>query len=127
MIPADAVINSGLKKTVFIDRGNGFFEPREVKTGRHLGGQVEIIEGLEAGERIVTSGNFLVDSESRLQLAAQGMYTSLSKDPVCGTEVSQVKAEKAGRKIVHQGKTYYFDSDECKQKFEKETERYSKE
>jgi membrane fusion protein, copper/silver efflux system len=67
MIPADAVLNSGLKKTVFIDRGNGFFEPREVKTGRHIGGQVEIIEGLEAGERIVISGNFLVDSESRLQ------------------------------------------------------------
>jgi Cu(I)/Ag(I) efflux system membrane fusion protein len=127
MVPADAVINSGLIRTVFIDRGNGLFEPREVKTGRHIGGHVEIIEGLDAGERIIVSGNFLVDSESKLQLAAQGMYTSLSKDPVCGTDVSQVKAEKAGRKIAHQGKTYYFDSDECKQKFEKEPDQYVKE
>jgi len=125
MVPADAVLNSGLKKTVFIDRGKGFFEPREVKTGRHVGGQVEIVEGLEAGERIVTSGNFLVDSESKLQLSAQGMYTTLSKDPVCGSEVSQVKAEKTGRRIVYQGKTYYFDSDECKQKFEKSPGRYT--
>jgi membrane fusion protein, copper/silver efflux system len=127
MVPADAILNSGLKKTVFIDRGNGFFEPREVITGRHIGGQVEVIEGLDAGERIVTSGNFLVDSESKLQLAAQGMYTMLSKDPVCGTEVSQVKAEKAGRKIAYRSKTYYFDSEECKQKFQKEPERYVKE
>jgi membrane fusion protein, copper/silver efflux system len=127
MIPADAVINSGLTTTVFIERGNGFFEPREVKTGRHIGGQVEIIEGLNAGERIVTSGNFLVDSESKLQLAAQGMYATLSKDPVCGTEVSQVKAEKAGRRIVYRGKTYYFDSDECRQKFQEEPDRWIKE
>ena len=125
IVPADAILNSGLTRTVFIDRGNGLFELREVKTGRHIGGQVEIIEGLEAGERIVVSGNFLVDSESKLQLAAQGMRSSLSKDPVCGTEVSHVKAEKAGRKIVHRGKTYYFDSDECKQKFQDNPERYA--
>jgi membrane fusion protein, copper/silver efflux system len=124
MVPADAVINSGLTATVFIQRGNGFFEPREVKTSRHIGGQVEIIEGLEAGERIVTSGNFLVDSESKLQIAAQGMYTTLSKDPVCGTEVSRTKAERAGRKIAHRGKTYYFDSDECKQKFHQNPDSY---
>jgi Cu(I)/Ag(I) efflux system membrane fusion protein len=126
MVPAEAVLNSGQKKTVFIDRGNGFFEPREVKTGRHIGDQVEIIEGLDSGERIVVSGNFLVDSESKLSLAAQGMYATLSKDPVCGTDVSRLKAEKAGRRSVYQGKTYYFDSEECKQKFEKEPDRYVK-
>jgi Cu(I)/Ag(I) efflux system membrane fusion protein len=126
-VPADAILNSGFKKTVFIDRGNGFFEPREVETGWRFGNRVEIVEGIEAGEKIVASGTFLVDSESKLQLAAQGMYTTLSKDPVCGAEVSQVKAEKAGRKIVYRGKTYYFDSDECRQEFEKEPERWIKE
>ncbi len=125
MAPADAIINSGLTRTVFVDRGNGFFEPREVKTGRNFGGQIEIVEGLDAGERIVTSGTFLIDSESKLQLAAQGMYTTLNKDPACGTEVSRVKAERAGRKIVHQGKTYYFDSQECMQIFEKDPGRYA--
>jgi membrane fusion protein, copper/silver efflux system len=72
-VPADAVIDSGIRKTVFIDRGNGFFEPREVRTGQWLGDQVEITKGLKPGERIVVSGNFLIDSESRMQLAAAGM------------------------------------------------------
>ena len=51
-VPADAILDSGLKKTVFVDRGNGFFEPREVKTGWRLGNRVEILQGLSAGERI---------------------------------------------------------------------------
>ena len=123
-IPADAILDSGLKKTVFVDRGNGFFEPREVETGWRLGNQVEIVRGLEVGEKIVTSGTFLIDSESKLELAAQGMYTTLSKDPVCGLEVSQRKAEKTGLKASHRGKTYYFHSDECKQQFEKDPGRY---
>ena len=124
-VPADAILDSGLKKTVFVDRGNGNFEPREVETGWRMGNGVEIIHGLETGERIVISGNFLVDSESKLELAAQGMYTTLSKDPVCGVDVAERKAEKAGFKSSYKGKTYYFDSDDCKQKFEKDPGRYS--
>ena len=64
-VPADAVLDSGLKRTVFIDRGTGFFEPREVETGRRIGNRVEIVKGLTPGEKIVLSGNFLIDSESR--------------------------------------------------------------
>jgi len=112
---------------VFVDQGNGLFEPREVETGWRLGNQVEITKGLKPGERIVTSGTFLIDSESRLELAAQGMYGTLSKDPVCGVDVSMNKAEKAGRKSVHKGKTYYFTSEECKAKFDKNPDRYVKE
>jgi RND family efflux transporter MFP subunit len=123
-VPADAVLDSGLKKTVFVDRGNGYFEPREVETGWRMGNRVEIVKGLEPGERIVISGNFLIDSESKLELAAQGMYTTLSKDPVCGVDVSMSKAAKAGRKSIYQEKTYYFSSDECKQQFEKNPSRY---
>lgn len=67
VVPQSAVLNSGDRQTVFVDRGNGYFEPREVKIGEHLDGRVEILSGLQAGERIVTSGNFLLDSESRLK------------------------------------------------------------
>ena len=123
-VPADAILDSGLKKTVFVDRGNGYFEPREVETGWRMGNRIEIVKGLEPGERIVISGNFLVDSESKLEMAAQGMYTTLSKDPVCGIDVAMRKAEKAGLKTSHGGKNYYFHSDECKQKFDKEPDRY---
>jgi Cu(I)/Ag(I) efflux system membrane fusion protein len=67
MVPASAVLNSGDRQTVFLDRGNGTFEPREVKAGMQFAGRVEILSGLKAGDRIVTSGNFLIDSESRLR------------------------------------------------------------
>ena len=66
-VPADAILESGLKRTVFVDRGNGYFEPREVETGWRHGSRVEITKGLEPGEKIALSGNFLIDSESRLQ------------------------------------------------------------
>ncbi len=126
-VPVDAVLDSGLRKTVFVDRGKGFFEPREVETGWRVGNRVEIVKGLELGERIVISGNFLIDSESKLELAASGMQGTLSKDPVCGVEVSVTKSEKARLKASYGGKTYYFDSEECKQQFNKSPDRYVKE
>lgn len=73
VVPADAVLDSGLKKSVFVERGEGLFSPRVVETGRRFGDRVEIVKGLDAGEKIVISGNFLVSSESRLQEAAE-MY-----------------------------------------------------
>ena len=124
-VPADAILDSGVKKTVFVDRGNGFFEPREVEAGWRMGNRVEIIKGLEPGEQIVVSGNFLIDSESKLEMAALGMVATMSKDPVCGLEVAIRKADKAGLKTSHGGKTYYFHSDECKQKFQKDPGRYA--
>jgi len=127
MVPADAILDSGLRKTVFVDRGNGAFEPRQVETGRYVGDQVEIVSGLDAGERIVVSGNFLIDSESKMELAAWGMQTVLSKDPVCHLDVSERKAAKEGRTVNYKGKTYYFSSDDCKARFEKEPEKYVKE
>ncbi|MCC6389547.1 MAG: efflux RND transporter periplasmic adaptor subunit [Bryobacterales bacterium] len=67
VVPADAVLDTGERKTVFVDRGEGNFEPREVETGEHIDGRVAILKGLKQGERIVTSGVFLIDSESRLR------------------------------------------------------------
>ncbi len=69
-VPADAVLDSGLRKTVFVDRGEGLFEPRQVETGWRFGDRVEIVKGLTPGERIVVSGTFLLDSESRMRPAA---------------------------------------------------------
>jgi Cu(I)/Ag(I) efflux system membrane fusion protein len=72
-VPSDAVLDSGLKKTVFVDRGNGYLEPRAVETGERIGDRVEILKGLGPRERIATSGTFLLDSESQLKYAASGM------------------------------------------------------
>ena len=67
VVPQSAVLNSGDHQTVFVDGGNGYFEPRAVKIGEQMDGRIEILSGLKAGERIVISGNFLMDSESRLK------------------------------------------------------------
>jgi RND family efflux transporter MFP subunit len=66
-VPAEAVLDAGLRKTVFVDHGNGYLEPRTVETGDHVGDRVVVLSGLKPGERIVTSGTFLVDSESQLR------------------------------------------------------------
>jgi RND family efflux transporter MFP subunit len=117
-VPAEAVLDSGLRKTVFVDRGNGYFEPRRVETGWRAGDRVQILKGLMAGERVVISGNFLLDSESRMMSAAQGALGAAAKDPVCGMEVDQKRAAAAGRKSDYKGTTYYFCADDCKKQFD---------
>jgi len=123
-VPTDAILDTGLKRTVFVDRGGGYFEPREVETGRRLGNMVEVVKGLGACQQIVVSGTFLIDAESRMELAAAGMTGSLSQDPVCGAPVSVKKASEAGRTAVYLGVTYYFDSEECRDAFNKEPGKY---
>jgi len=66
-IPLDAVIHTGTKNVVFIDLGEGKFQPREVQLGDASGDQVEVVKGLEQAQKVVTRANFLVDSESRLR------------------------------------------------------------
>jgi Cu(I)/Ag(I) efflux system membrane fusion protein len=78
-VPVDAVLDSGLKKTVFVERAEGVFEPRQVETGWRFGDRVEIVKGLTPGERIVTAGAFLLDSESRMRPAAVGVDGSAGK------------------------------------------------
>ena len=84
VVPADAIVDSGLRKTVFVDRGNGYFEPRLVETGSRIGDDVEVTKGLMPGERIVISGTFFVDSESRMKGAAREASVAPVLDPVCG-------------------------------------------
>lgn len=81
-VPVDALMDSGRSKRVFVDRGNGFFEPREVETGARFDDRVVIAKGLNEGERVVVSGTFLVDSESRLKTVAAGMSESKPDAPM---------------------------------------------
>jgi membrane fusion protein, copper/silver efflux system len=71
VVPETAVLNSGDRQVVFVDRGEGKLEPHNVTIGAQSGGLIEIISGLKQGDRIVTSGNFLIDSESQLKAAAK--------------------------------------------------------
>jgi multidrug efflux pump subunit AcrA (membrane-fusion protein) len=73
-LPADAVLDSGLSKRVFVDLGNGIFAPRRVETGERFGDRVQILKGLVEGETVVASGTFLVDSESRLRSTAESAH-----------------------------------------------------
>jgi Cu(I)/Ag(I) efflux system membrane fusion protein len=136
--PAEAVLDSGLRKIVFVDRGNGWFEPRKVETGARLGDRIVIAKGLDPGERVAASGNFLIDSESRLQLAAaaaapaaqkaaqkaaqRAPAKAAAKDPVCGMDVDP---SKAGHKSEYKGSTYYFCSPGCKAKFDANPSKYT--
>ncbi len=71
-VPESAVLDDGTRQAVLIDKGNGRFEPREVKLGRRGGGYVEIAHGATEGEAVVTSANFLIDAESNLNAALKG-------------------------------------------------------
>lgn len=69
VIPASGVLQSGARQIVFVDLGNGYLDPRDVQLGVQVGDEFIVLKGLKAGERIVTSANFLIDSESQLQAA----------------------------------------------------------
>jgi RND family efflux transporter MFP subunit len=117
-VPMDAVLDSGLRQTVYVEMEPGVFEPRRVETGRNFGDSVEIVKGLMPGERIVLSGNFLIDSESRMKAAVAGVRGESSKDPVCGMDVDETKARAAGKTSQHGGVLYFFCSETCKKEFD---------
>jgi RND family efflux transporter MFP subunit len=73
VVPEDAVLDTGTEQYVFVDKGDGYFEPRPVKLGAEAGGYYAIQSGLQAGERVVTAANFILDSESRLKGAFANM------------------------------------------------------
>lgn len=77
LVPSEAVLNSGTRQVVFLAKGDGYFEPQEIKIGAQFDGQTVVLAGLKPGEKIVASGNFLIDSESRLGAAMQQMMASM--------------------------------------------------
>ena len=133
-IPMEAVLDSGLRQTVYVHQGDGLFAPREVTIGRHLGDQVEILQGLEPGEQIVLAGNFLLDSESRMKQAAGasdmkptavGGGMAPDKDPVCGMAIEAQADQTTHLYTTYQGTTYVFCANTCKQRFEKDPAQFS--
>jgi len=74
VIPASGVLQSGTRQVVFVNHGDGYLEPRDVELGARAGEDFVVLKGLKEGEEIVTSANFLIDSESQLQ-AALGSFT----------------------------------------------------
>jgi membrane fusion protein, copper/silver efflux system len=83
-VPDGAVIDSGTRRVVLVEKGEGRFEPREVKTGRRGDGYVAVLEGLSEGEKVVTAANFLIDAESNLKSALRGL--TKDKEPGPGEE-----------------------------------------
>jgi Cu(I)/Ag(I) efflux system membrane fusion protein len=133
-VPVDALVNSGAHERVYVEHGEGIFEPREVQTGWRFGERVEILSGLNPGERVVVAATFLVDSESRLRTPASESVRPKTEperksttstaingmnDPNCGMTVDPVKAASSGFSLAYHGSTYYFCSKQCKQAFEK--------
>jgi len=84
-VPASAVLQGGSRQVVFVARGQGSFEPHEVQLGTRTDDGFVVLKGLQAGDTVATSANFLIDSESQLQAAA-GAYTP--PPPRAGTEMS---------------------------------------
>jgi RND family efflux transporter MFP subunit len=73
VVPQEAVMDSGSEQLVYVSLNDGYFEPRKVLVGAKVDNKFIVLAGLTEGERVVTSGNFLVDSESKLKSAAGGM------------------------------------------------------
>src|SRR5439155_8318484 len=84
-IPASSIFHSGTRNLVFVDKGEGSFEPREVELGSRTGDDCIVLKGLKEGESLVTSANFLIDSEAQLQAAAG---TFVPPPPGAGEDVA---------------------------------------
>lgn len=72
-VPASAVLDTGTRQTVFVHRGNGYMEPREIRIGRRFEDRVEVLGGIGLEDEVVVAGNFLIDSESQLQSGPRGI------------------------------------------------------
>ena len=72
-LPDNSILDTGSRQVVFVDKGEGKFEPRAVKLGKRGSGYTEVLSGVSQGEKVVTNANFLLDSESRLKAAISGM------------------------------------------------------
>jgi membrane fusion protein, copper/silver efflux system len=97
-VPVSAVIDSGRRQVVIVDRGEGRFEPRQVKLGRRDDGHVEIRDGIKAGEKVVVAANFLIDAESNLQAALSGFTVDAHSLPPAGKGLEPATGSTIGAK-----------------------------
>ena len=93
LVPSEAVIPTGRRTVIVVDRGDSKFEPVEVETGREQGGRMEILKGLDAGARVVVSGQFLIDSEASLKATT----TRMGDAPEGKEYQADAKLEKFGK------------------------------
>ena len=107
VVPFDAVLDTGNEQYVFVDKGQGYFEPRLVKVGSEAEGSWEILSGVKTGEQVVTSANFILDSESRLRgvLANMGKPTRITTTgstaaPQLKVEIMEPRTAKVGANPV---------------------------
>jgi Cu(I)/Ag(I) efflux system membrane fusion protein len=110
-IPESAVLDSGTRQAVLIELGGGVFEPRELTLGLRGGGFVEVLSGLEDGERVVVNGNFLIDAESNFKAAlgalgahaGHGGDATAPRDTAATTDGTQAGDEPAPDAAGHAG------------------------
>jgi membrane fusion protein, copper/silver efflux system len=143
-VPADAVLDSGLRKIVYVETRDGVFEPRPVEVSGIFGDRAILAAGVHEGERVVVSGNFLLDSESRMrtsgntnnspppaQPSAQPVAAGLpphssassgAKDPVCGMTL---KPSDIVLQENYQGRTYSFCSESCRKQFRADPQKFA--
>jgi Cu(I)/Ag(I) efflux system membrane fusion protein len=115
-IPAEALLDSGMKKSVFVARGNGYYEPRAVQVGWRTSDRVQVLDGLAEGDQIALSGQFLLDADSRLRSTPAAVAASPSvTDPVCGMTIDPAAASSS---VEYRGKRYYFCSTSCRRTFD---------
>lgn len=140
-IPAGAVLDSGMQKIVYLETSDGVFEPRPVELGSSFGNRVTVKRGLAEGDRVVTAGNFLIDSESRMKpavlrtvnekrdattaAAAVAHNGAMTHDPVCGMSLDREKALADGHTETYRGETFVFCSDKCHKKFLQDPAKYA--
>lgn len=137
-IPQEAVLDSGLQKIVYVEVSKGVFEPRPVRIGIAYGNFVTVTSGLAEGERVVTAGNFLIDSESRMRSSAlissagtrdanqaPDQAAVAMRDPVCGKPLDPNDAKATGHMENYHGEVFNFCSEECQKKFQQDPARYA--
>jgi membrane fusion protein, copper/silver efflux system len=140
-IPAEAVLDSGMQKIVYLETSDGVFEPRPVELGTSFGSRVTVKRGLAEGDRVVTAGNFLIDSESRMKPAivrtgnqrhdaavpasTVAQSAGMTRDPVCGMSLDRDKALAGSQTETYRGETFVFCSDKCHKKFLQDPAKYA--
>jgi membrane fusion protein, copper/silver efflux system len=101
-VPDSAILDTGTRQLVLIDRGSGEFEPRTARLGVHADGYTEVLEGVAEHEAVVVNGNFLIDSESNLRAAIGGLGTHVHGAPAAAPK-SPVEPAPAGQPSPHSG------------------------
>jgi Cu(I)/Ag(I) efflux system membrane fusion protein len=95
VVPDSAIIDSGTRQVVILDKGDGRFAPRAVKLGQHGDGFSEVVDGVKAGDKVVTTANFLIDAESNLRAAIKGFAAEVPRAETGSDTKPNVGAEGA--------------------------------